>query len=154
MPQESFNCALGIDPALRVTYERILSHEKNTAQSMFAEQKKTTKHVVRTFITNNHTNPIKDLIVRDALPITSLDAVKITLQKPSALAEVNTGDAIDISERVKVRWTPKGDGATAERYGKYEWLVSVEGGKGCTLEAEWLVHMPSSGFWDEVAEKK
>lgn len=152
MPQESFDCALGIDPALRVTYERVLASQQDTPKSLFAEQKKVTTHAVRTFIINNHSYNIKDIAVRDALPIASPAAVKVILKKPQLLAELQGTDELDVDMGIKVRWYPKEEGGTGEADGKYEWLVSVDSGKGCTLETEWEVQMSTANIWDEVAD--
>ena len=151
MPHESFECALGIDPAIRVTYERVLASQETAAQSLFVEAKKLSKHVVRTFLTNNSPHPIKDLVVRDALPISSApDVVKVLLKKPAMLAELKVQDEIEVREGIKVRWCRAEN--VRDNDGKYEWLVTLEGGKGCTLEAEWEVHMPLAHKWEEVGD--
>ncbi|KAI0696449.1 hypothetical protein BC835DRAFT_1342447 [Cytidiella melzeri] len=155
MPNESFECTLGADSALRVTYERLPGKEQQLSDTghanLFGERKNVRKQVVRTYITNNHPFSIDSLIVRDALPLAVFDIIKVTLKKPEGLAEAKAEEEIKVSDNIKVRWsgtTDKSEGIE----GRYEWLVSLDAGKGCTLETEWEVQAPINTSWKEVTE--
>ncbi|KAI0342696.1 hypothetical protein BDW22DRAFT_1357161 [Trametopsis cervina] len=152
MPNESFVCALGVDSSLRVTYERLPGKEQaqfgNSNNDMFGERKRITTHVVRTHITNKHPFKISNLVVRDALPLASTDSVKVTLKKPEEL--VDSSKAAQVEDNIKVKWTEKTEDSHDAPTGKYEWIVDLEGGKGCSLEAEWEVRTPLHSEWEEA----
>ena len=117
---------------------------------MFGERKYITKYTVRTYITNNHPFPISNLIVRDALPLAPYDNVKVVLRKPEGLAEARAGEKIRVAGNVNVEWSRKSRGSLSSVEGKYKWLVSLEGNKGCTLETEWEIQSSSDSLWEEV----
>ncbi|KAI0091278.1 hypothetical protein BDY19DRAFT_904726 [Irpex rosettiformis] len=153
MPNESFECTLGADRGLRVTYERLPSKLPfNSQPSIFGERKFITKHVVRSYVTNNHPFPINNLIIRDTLPLAMHD-VKIVLRKPKGLADAKAGEKVKVADNVNVEWSRKVQGSQDPVLGKYEWLVRLEGDSSCTLEAEWEIQSVSNSVWEEIADK-
>ncbi|KAI0794196.1 hypothetical protein C8Q74DRAFT_1247228 [Fomes fomentarius] len=146
---ESFNCVLGVDTALKVSYQQEIRTEQE-APCNFADPTKRTTHRTMTTITNNHQFDISPLIVRAAIPHGDESGkVKVVLRTPKGLArakdeediavEADAGDAKDL----KVRWTKVVDGQGGEKDGMYEWICIAPGGKKVALDAEWDVQVPA-----------
>ncbi|KAI0794187.1 hypothetical protein C8Q74DRAFT_1194872 [Fomes fomentarius] len=146
---ESFTCVLGVDPALKVSYQQETRTEQEAPRN-FADPTKRTTHRTMTTITNNHPFDISPLVVRAAIPRGDESGkVKVVLRTPKGLArakdeeeiavEADAGDAKDL----KVRWTKVVDGQGGEKDGMYEWICIAPGGKKVALDAEWDVQVPA-----------
>ncbi|KAI0788235.1 hypothetical protein C8Q74DRAFT_1195353 [Fomes fomentarius] len=153
---ESFECVLGIDTALKVSFVQ-KSHTAHEPPRSFAEHTKTTTRTATTTVKNGHQFDIAGLVVRDVIPLGDQDAnIKVTLRKPEGLAQAKDGEevAVDLGEDakdVKVRWTKVEKGAGGEKEGMYEWVCgSVVAGKEVKLEAEWDIKSPASVRWVEA----
>ena len=152
---ESFECVLGIDTALRVSYATDSRTVEEPARS-FAEPFKTTTRSATTGVTNGHAFDIANLVVRDALPLGDSDAnIKVVLRAPGGLAHAQADDAVPVDveegdvQDVKVRWTKVVDGRGGEKDGMYEWLCGIPAGKKVVLKAEWDIRVPGSLPWEE-----
>ena len=155
---ESFDCVLGIDTAVRVTYSSKSDTEHEPVRS-FAEPTKTTTRTVTTTATNGHPFDISNLIIRDAIPLGNEDAnITVMLRKPDGLAQAKDGDEVaarldgDVQE-AKARWSKVEDGKGGEKSGMYEWVCAIPAGKKVTLEAEWAIKAPSKVTWEESVNK-
>ena len=155
---ESFDCVLGIDTAVRVTYSSKSDTEHEPVRS-FAEPTKTTTRTVTTTATNGHPFDIANLIIRDAIPLGNEDAnITVMLRKPDGLAQAKDGDEVtarldgDVQE-VKARWSKVENGKGGEKEGMYEWVLAVPAGQAVTVEAEWAVKAPSNVKWEEAANR-
>ena len=65
---QTFDCVLGVDTALRVAYTSRSRTEYEPPRN-FSERTKTTTRTVTSTLTNNHAFDIIGLVVRDAIPI-------------------------------------------------------------------------------------
>ncbi|RDX54090.1 hypothetical protein OH76DRAFT_1415579 [Lentinus brumalis] len=155
---ESFDCVLGIDTALRVTYSQ-KSHTEHEAARSFAEPTKTTTRTITVTATNGHTFDIPKLLIPDVIPLGDEDAnIKVMLRKPDGLAqikdseEVTVGSMGDVKE-VKARWSKVNNGKGGEQDGMYEWVCAVPAGKKVIVEAEWAIKAPSNVKWEESVNK-
>ncbi|KAI0076002.1 hypothetical protein K474DRAFT_1675920 [Panus rudis PR-1116 ss-1] len=164
---ESFECSLGIDPLIRVTYGR-------TSQRAYREWIRTfgssdtysVNFIARTTIVNKHDEPIQNLIIRDAIhtfPSNDtnpdphrLEALNVVLKRPAGLADTAQGQSLDVREdrrselKREVRWCEVDNGRGGEKDGQYEWVLDLDRGQEVTLEAEWEVRCPSGQRWEEV----
>ena len=85
--------------------------------------------------------------MRDSLPISDDEKrVRIILQQPALLAEVEQGEEKEVGEH-KVAWCDT-DG---RKEGLYEWRCSVEAGKELTLVTAWDVKAPAEVKWVETS---
>ena len=152
---QTFDCVLGVDTALRVTYATHSRTEHEPPRN-FAEPTKTTTRTVTTSVTNNHAFDITGLVVRDAIPIGDGDAnVRVMLRKPEGLARSKDGEEVGVGLEsegadVRVRWTKVEDGKGGEKDGMYEWVCGITAGKKVELEAEWDVKVPANLRWEEL----
>ena len=146
---ESFECVLGVDTALRVTYRTDTRTVHEPARS-FAEPTKTTTSTVKITVANKHTFAVTDLVMRDTVPLGNEDAkIRVMLRKPDGLALAKADDEVavaleDASEvkEAKVRWGKVEDGKGGEKDGMYEWVRGIPAGKKVQLETEWDVKAP------------
>ncbi|KAI0075994.1 hypothetical protein K474DRAFT_1663508 [Panus rudis PR-1116 ss-1] len=152
-PGGSFECSLGIDPLIRLTYRRTSQRAYHQRARMFGDiDRDSLQFIARTTIVNKHDKPINNLIIRDALPIVpSNDAnpdphrpeqMKVVLKRPAGLAEIAQGQTVDIREdksqfKRTVRWCEVAGGLGGEKDGQYEWVLDLDRGQQVTLEAEW-----------------
>ncbi|RPD54829.1 hypothetical protein L227DRAFT_580189 [Lentinus tigrinus ALCF2SS1-6] len=152
--EESFDCVLGVDTAIKVSSEQ-KSRTEQEPERNFAEPTKTTTQTLLTTVTNGHKFDVSDVVVRGAIPLGN-DASKISvaLRKPEGLARANDGEDVPVSlgedsKNVKVCWTTPKDGKGGEKDGLYEWICEVSAGKAIVLETEWDVKGPAKVKWEE-----
>ena len=150
---ESFDCVLGVDRALRVAYAPDSRTIQEPARS-FAESSKITTRVVTTTVTNGHAFDIDGLVVRDTVPVGNEDAkVAVALRKPTGLALAKEAEEVALEVEgatdAKVRWTKAEDGKGGEKDGMYEWVCGIAAGKKVELVAEWDIKVPASLHWEE-----
>ncbi|KAH9933563.1 uncharacterized protein BXZ73DRAFT_46189 [Epithele typhae] len=156
---QSFECILGVDTALRITFHTRSQVEREAARS-FAEPLKTTTQTVTTTVTNRHAFDVAGLVVRDSLPLGDSDEkIKVMLRKPADLAQARDGQEVSVAlegdvSAVKVRWSKVEDGKGGEKDGMYEWVCRVAEGKKVELEAQWDIKTPADLQWDERVEGK
>ena len=148
---QTFDCVLGIDTALRVSYNTRSRIKRESLRNLAA---KTTTRTVTTSVTNYHAFDITGLVVRDAIPIGDGDAnLRVMLRKPEGLALAKDGEEVCVrleGEGVdaKVRWTKAEDGKGGEKDGMYEWVCGIAAGKKVELEAEWEVKALAKQRWE------
>ena len=156
---ESFDCVLGIDTALRVTYSQ-KSHTEHEPARSFAEPTKTTTRTVTTTASNKHTFDIANLVIRDIIPLGNEDAnIKVMLRKPDGLALAKDGEEVTVGltgevKEGKARWSKVENGKGGEKEGMYEWVLAVPAGQAVSVEAEWAVKALSNVKWEEAANKQ
>ena len=156
---QTFDCVLGVDTALRVAYTSRSCTEYEPPRN-FSERTKTTTRTVTSTLTNNHAFDIIGLVVRDAIPIGDKNAnVQVVLRKPEGLLQSKDGEDVSVKMAgegvdAKVRWTKVEDGKGGEKDGIYEWVCNIAAGKKVELEAEWEVKAPANLRWTEDAVAK
>ncbi|TCD63944.1 hypothetical protein EIP91_004754 [Steccherinum ochraceum] len=168
----TFECALGVDPALRVVYERDTAEKPimETTRPFGDTAKAITRCSARTTVQNKSSTVVKNLVVRDSLPIPGgaddeKDLFKVQLRKPEGLVEASADELVDVRNEVgssevdkkklagvkrKIRWSKGDNGKGGEEEGKYEWVVDVLPGEEVSLIAEWDIKAPNSVKWEEV----
>ncbi|KAI0695488.1 hypothetical protein C8T65DRAFT_44921 [Cerioporus squamosus] len=155
---ESFDCVLGVDTAIRVTYSQ-KSHTEHEPARSFAEPTTTTTRIIITTATNGHAFDIPKIIIPDVIPLGNEDAnIKVMLRKPDGLAQIKDGEDITVSltgdvKEAKARWSKVENGKGGEKDGMYEWVCAVPAGKTVSLEAEWAIKAPSNVQWEETINK-
>ena len=153
---ESFECVLGVDTALRVTYHTNARTVHEPARS-FAEPTKTTTSTVVITVANKHTFDVAGLVVRDTIPLGNEDAkIKVMLRKPDGLALAKVNEEVEVAlestsevKEARVRWGKVEDGKGGEKDGMYEWVCAIPAGQKVQLETEWDVKAPGELKWEE-----
>ncbi|OSC98499.1 hypothetical protein PYCCODRAFT_1375112 [Trametes coccinea BRFM310] len=154
---ESFDCVLGVDTSIKVSYRQDEKTEHEPRRN-FAEPQKTTTRTMITTVINRHNHDIPELIVRESVPLGSeADKVSVILRKPAGLAAAKDGQVIldrveaDDGEaaKAKVRWTDVVDGNGGEKDGLFEWIHAIPAGKKISFEAQWDIKSPSDVRWTE-----
>lgn len=154
---ESFECTLGVDPSIRVSYERTSKTMTDEARKFGGFQSSVTTYTSWTTVKNNRSTAVKQLILKDALPLGDDDKDwRVILRKPKGLADATQDEEVDVRDggqsKRKVRWTKLSDGKGGETEGKYEWVLDVPAGDEITLVAEWDVKTCKGELWSERAE--
>jgi len=149
-PYEFFNCSLGVDPAVRVTYHprrKTVSHQGGTLLNKTKTE--ISKFSQRISIKNTRPGPLEYLIVQDQVPVSEDERIKVKVHNPSeeALGPMNGGDSgnsknlstgttagaavAHISPGVTARWTqkdteddPLGEGHGPKGDGVLEWICT------------------------------
>ena len=153
---DSFECVLGVDTALRVTYHTDARTVHEPGRS-FAEPTRTTTSTVAITVSNKHAFDVTGLVVRDTIPLGNEEAkIKVMLWKPDGLALAKADEAIVITlentsevKEAKVRWAKVEDGKGGEKDGMYEWVCGIPAGQKVQLETEWDVKAPGELRWEE-----
>ena len=172
-PSDEFSCTLGEDPGARIRYARTWKRADDGAgagggaareRSAFAEQWAATTYRSRTTVMNRHPFALRELVVRDGVPVSEDDKrVSVVLRRPAGLAELKQGEELQVGaadddredkdkdrdNTQTVRWGKVVDGKGGKKEGMLEWVVEVEAGEELTIETEWDVKAPVSLWWVE-----
>lgn len=146
---------LGIDAALKVSYQSV-ARAVNDPTHTFAVQTRTITRTLTTTVTNGHQFDIKNLVIRDAIPLGNpFTSLSVTLRKPTGLAHAKDGDlAIPVRSgagaEVKARWSKVENGRGGEKAGLYEWVVDLSAEKNVALVAEWDIKAPAGAQVNEI----
>ena len=163
-PGESFDCALGLDPAIRITYHPLT---KRIAQSGFYTKTAINSSLQRISIHNTKSIPITDLRIIDQIPISSDDKITVKLIAP-ALPNVPSridgsvrdekkmdrsasNPSIKVSQGIVAEW---GDGfedpaaiedgtALIGQDGKLSWICEIAPQAKTSLLLQWEVTAPA-----------
>ena len=170
-PGDEFSCTLGTDPATRVYYECTTKSaddaDANTTRGGSASSEKWSATTYRscTTVTNRHPFALRELVVRDNVPVSEDEKrTCVVVRYPAGLAELEQKGELQVgtddSEREgkdekqktqtqtrMVRWSKVVDGKGGKKEGLFEWVVEVEAGEEITIEAEWDVKVPVSLGW-------
>ncbi|KAH9174779.1 hypothetical protein EDB89DRAFT_2241545 [Lactarius sanguifluus] len=147
-------------------------HPLDAAARAFSEQWASTAFASRMTITNSHPFALRELVLRDAVPVSEDgERVNVVLRRPAALADLEQGEELEVGAEVgggakeagegevrperrtvprrKVRWCKLVDGKGGRKEGLFEWVVDVGAGEEVTIETEWDVKAPVSLKWIE-----
>ncbi|KAF9473010.1 hypothetical protein BDN70DRAFT_886320 [Pholiota conissans] len=79
-PEETFDCPLGLDPSISVTYH---PREKKATQTGFVKKSSSTTYIQRITLLNAKSTPIANLKVVDSIPVSQDERIEIKLISPS-----------------------------------------------------------------------
>ncbi|PVD28133.1 hypothetical protein C0Q70_10717 [Pomacea canaliculata] len=100
-PQEEFECSLGIDPAIKVTYKPLKKYK--TASGIFSKVTSTTYEQV-TEVKNTHDYGVK-LLVMDQLPRSTDERVKVNLLEPQIdLKHLEKNKDVTLNKKNNIEW--------------------------------------------------
>ncbi|KAF8340034.1 hypothetical protein F5887DRAFT_979609 [Amanita rubescens] len=160
-PGESFDCALGLDPAIRIIYHPL---SKKTAKSGFYTKTSVTSYTQRISVHNTKSITITDLLIMDQIPVSTDEKIVVKLFTPSLptvqgnigstkgeKSANNAGTKVKVAQGVVAQW---GDGtedaATVEdgetavgRDGKLSWVCDVSPQGKIGLALQWEVTAPA-----------
>lgn len=161
-PGESFDCALGLDPSIRITYHPL---SKKTSKSGFYTKTSVTSYTRRISVHNTKSITITDLLIVDQIPVSADEKIVVKLfTPPLPTVPVNTGStkageksASNASAKVKVaqsvvaQWgdgtedaAAADDGTTAVgKDGKLSWVCDVPPQGKIGLALQWEVTAPA-----------
>ncbi|KAJ8522073.1 hypothetical protein ONZ45_g1288 [Pleurotus djamor] len=141
-PQEGFDCPLGLDPAVRVTYHPI--SQKTSTSGLY--NKSTVKAFTqRISVANTKPTPIENLKIVDRVPISEDSQINVKLISPtlSSLSASSTGEtgttknraskllssSSKIDEGVVAQWDGASDESvdpsTLGKDGKLNWICNI-----------------------------
>ncbi|KAF8636223.1 hypothetical protein AX17_003709 [Amanita inopinata Kibby_2008] len=164
-PEESFDCALGLDPAVRITYHPL---SKKMAQTGFYSKSKVNTFSQHISIHNTKSFTIANLRVVDQIPVSEDESIAVKLISPSLPADAAAAGVdgakskgggsnsaqerhvVQVSQGVIAQW---GDGtedsAGSEdglmqvgRDGKLSWICEVAAQGKVNLLLQWEVISP------------
>jgi hypothetical protein len=85
-PQETFSCSLGVDPSIRITYHPQKKGASTTSGSVLplgARKMDVTSYAQRISIKNTRPTTISRLIIKDQVPTSEDERIKVTVVEPS-----------------------------------------------------------------------
>lgn len=126
-----FNCTLGPDTVMHISYSRTENTVRGSTQS-FAPTMQTTTYTKIVTVHNRHTFDLENVVVRELVPCVGDSRVKVELVEPVGLAG-------QPSDCVGARWC---EGA-GEKEGRFEWFRKMEKGEVLKLKAIWEVKAPA-----------
>ncbi|KAL0577863.1 hypothetical protein V5O48_004135 [Marasmius crinis-equi] len=87
-PLEHFDCALGVDPSVRITYHPV---EKNISTSGFYNKTTTHAYTQRLTVENTRTNNVPLLKIVDHIPVSDNSQVTVKLLSPALNSSAGSG---------------------------------------------------------------
>ncbi|RDB30474.1 Protein F37C4.5 [Hypsizygus marmoreus] len=153
-PHESFDCPLGLDPSIRVTY-----HPRNKvvsqSTSLFYGKTITYSFSQRITVHNTKSIPIehKQLKIVDQIPVSQNSLVSVKLITPQLVvgkgSDANASSPappVDVSDGVVAQWEGadevEGDVDVLGKDGKFFWLCGVPPFEKTSLNFQWEVSAP------------
>jgi len=141
---DSFTLSLGVDPSVQVSYPK--PNFKHSSSSLFSLSKENTGLYTRLITlanTRKDAGGELQLTVRDQVPVSEEERLKIELLKPSGLVvdgpSVNTGKSTHSSDDKKPWGQAK---AMLKQGGEVEWAVAINPGCSTTLHLQYLCVAP------------
>jgi uncharacterized protein (TIGR02231 family) len=175
-PGDEFSCTLGTDPGTRIYYECTTKSaddaDATRERSASSEKWAATTYRTCTTVTNRHPFALRELVVRDSVPVSEDEKrTCVVLRYPAGLAELDQkgelrvsvedseqedkGEKQNTQTRTRtVRWCKVVDGKGGKKEGLFEWVVEVEAGEELTIETEWDVKTPVSLGWFEKVRNR
>ncbi|KAF9260039.1 hypothetical protein L218DRAFT_1003125 [Marasmius fiardii PR-910] len=150
-PMGTFECSLGLDPSVRITYHPAI---KNTATTGFYNRSRCHSHIQRITVHNMKQLPIKNLKIFDHIPVSENPQVTVKLispplKLPGPAVEFGREKAIPsvkISEGIAVQWAESDEVAADARNlgkdGKICWLCDIPSQGEVELVLQWEVLTP------------
>lgn len=138
---EFIRLSLGVDPAVRVVYAQPEVRRATTGYFSHEEIKIYTR-TIRIENTRTSSSKHTKLLVRDQVPVSSVDKLRVELLKPEGL--VPEGDKKDAGEAGRDKDKDAWGSAEAKLHkdGEVTWLVALRAGKSVKLGLEYLVGTP------------
>ncbi|KAJ8700894.1 hypothetical protein PTI98_003874 [Pleurotus ostreatus] len=172
-PQGSFDCSLGIDPSIQVTYHPLI---KNASRTGFYTKSSKHSYNQRVTIANTKTQPVGNLKVLDRIPVSEDSQITVKLLNPSlSLPSISTSvgtislpsisedtasnktkddpdrplmPPVKVSSGVAAQWDgaddSQGDITALGKDGKLNWLCSIPPQGTVNLSLQWEVLAPAS----------
>ncbi|KAJ6519265.1 hypothetical protein C8R45DRAFT_950782 [Mycena sanguinolenta] len=165
-PQESFDCPLGLDPSIRITYHPVL---KTRSQSGFYSKTVTQVFSQRITVHNTKAVAIEGLKVVDQIPASQDSQIEVKLVSPALGTPVEgaggtskrasvllkgpaptptQGPVVNVASGVVAQWDgadePSVDMETLGRDGKVNWICAVPAQGKTSFALEWEVAAPAS----------
>ncbi|KAJ7315018.1 hypothetical protein DFH08DRAFT_820983 [Mycena albidolilacea] len=145
-PQESFDCPLGLDPSIRITYPPI---SKQLSQSSFYKKSATHGFTQRITVHNTKSVPVDGLRIVDQIPVPRNAQVKVKLVQPA----LPLGEGEGVTGKGAEAESNAGAGAGAKGKGKQSASVSVskgvvaqwDGGDKTDRRVSWVCAVPAQG---------
>ena len=161
-----------MDPQIKVTYHPRTKKTRSQGGLLTTRTISTASHQKIT-IKNNRSTTIPRLLVREQIPVSRDERLKVTLIEPAAIEFPNRsttaatslkGDKIlsvlrpvKLSNGVSVRWKVNDDedeaeaegtaGADGAREGMLEWICEIGSGQSTELNLAWDVTAPAALNW-------
>lgn len=178
-PEETFSCSLGVDTAVKVKYhpqKRVKRTDKSgglwSTIAVSAGSTEVKAYSSRITVTNTRKWPLTTLVLKDQVPVSEDERVKVKLMNPSEdalgpLIPVSSSTSADGSTReaamrpvwakikpgVRARWAQKSEkdgGAGGSRGdGVVEWWCADVQGE-LDVELSWEVAAPQDVAWQHL----
>ncbi|KDQ13209.1 hypothetical protein BOTBODRAFT_188728 [Botryobasidium botryosum FD-172 SS1] len=144
-PRESFECSLGVDPSIRITFH---PRTKKAAKSGLYTKTQTHSYSQRITVFNTRTQPVENVAVLAQVPVSQDAAITVKVSSPALppAADQNQGgsasgsgapSAVRVSGAVSAAWEDS-------REGRFKWTAKLAPQEKLMLELEWEVSAPAA----------
>jgi len=118
-PEESFACSLGIDPSVKITYHpqrRLARTDKAGGMPWYSSSKSTDvkAYTSRITVKNLRKTPLSRLVLKDQIPVSEDERIKVKMINPSAdaIGPVAPLDPTSVGDKSKPGASTRGEGIT------------------------------------------
>lgn len=147
-PQESFSTSLGVDPAIRITYHPQQKRTKTSSGSLLGPKSDISSCTQRITVKNTRSSSVAPLYVKDQVPVSEDDGVKVIVQEPAALGTVNERKEVQVASGIKARWAYKENEDNVEDEGVVVFVCDVAPAESLDLTLSWDILTPAGkGGW-------
>ncbi|KAG8904687.1 hypothetical protein FRB99_001328 [Tulasnella sp. 403] len=160
-PRERFSASLGVDPAVRVTYHNRLQ-AKRSAGGVLATKTDVNSFTQRISVKNNRSTPIYPLYVKDQIPVSEDNELKVSVLEPKDIGAAKDRREVLVSHDVKARFAFKdycperahftgeeidSTKKAVEEDGVIEWVCNLGAGKSIDLTLVYEIVAPQGKQW-------
>ncbi|KAG6872120.1 hypothetical protein C0995_012774 [Termitomyces sp. Mi166 len=147
-PEESFDCPLGLDPSIRVTY-----HPLSKKRSKTGFYTKTITHVYTQTVTvlNTKSTPVEGVRIADQIPVSEDAQIQVKLISPALVSkgkdkDEGVRDKVAVAKGVSAMWQgadePEPDTGALGKNGKFDWVVALPAQGKVNLVLQYEVIVP------------
>ncbi|KAF9492716.1 hypothetical protein BDN71DRAFT_1420435 [Pleurotus eryngii] len=160
-PQESFDCSLGVDPSIRLTYHPL---SKNSSESGFYNKSSGRTYSQHITVHNTKNITIRDLTIIDHIPLSENSQVTIKLINPalppppaasSAMGSIKivtksekAPAPLKVGENIVAQWDegdgPQDDVSAIGREGRIAWKCVLAPQSKANIALAWEVSAPAN----------
>lgn len=129
-----------------MTYHNQQKKKQNSTGGILGAKNNNASFTQRITVKNNRGTKLYPLYIKDQVPVSEDNDVKVSVREPSALQTLQDSKELAIAPGVRARWGNNEDGLKED--GIVEFICELEAGKSVDLTLGWdIATLAGKGGW-------